>query len=617
MKRKKSVLRLLVIESTISLSVPLLFITFYVGTFGLGAVTAFSHFYALSPLLLTLFGLRFIAAALFSMWRQVEVIVEALIVSLFASAVLLYYALCLLALTNWGEVITLEIMKAFSGAQFPILLRTVGLSPIAFALVSFAGFAVLVCTVYFVVKRFSIAHQASVNLGSGWCLFLGLSSLVGALGLGLRISNHPPGDGVEPIAVTFFNEHFEARLQSARLNGFAVALRGKKHAAAADNYSPSDMIPEKNIFVFHVDGLRADRLSSLGYFRNTSPNLKEFAERGRFSHLGWLYSTCSESACGLAGLEGSQYADSIGGDLFSLSDVLQAHGYRRYYLLSGEHKVWHGLTDLYGENGVVLDGSDFPDYPTNSDEVLFEMLDGVVFDGQGPVFVQFHLMSAHQLGFRFLDEQPFQPAKQYAFPLLRGSRVETDNYYDNGVYQTDHVIGELLAELEDRGFLNDAVVAIVSDHGESLGEGGIWGHSRGVSPSEVVVPVLFSSDWSASFDQPIEIKKGSSVDFAPTIAQAAGLPIPEIWRGLSLDRYDQDRIIRITQDKHRSVILTSSNETMEILCDINAAEVSVYFVGEFGGRQRANLDHEFLTEILGEKVSEVRRFFSPFCEIEA
>jgi arylsulfatase A-like enzyme len=48
--------------------------------------------------------------------------------------------------------------------------------------------------------------------------------------------------------------------------------------------------------------------------------------------------------------------------------------------------------------------------------------------------------------------------------------------YDEKTRNTDQCIHELVENLDERGMLDDTVIAITSDHGELLGERGWWGH---------------------------------------------------------------------------------------------------------------------------------------------
>jgi arylsulfatase A-like enzyme len=52
------------------------------------------------------------------------------------------------------------------------------------------------------------------------------------------------------------------------------------------------------------------------------------------------------------------------------------------------------------------------------------------------------------------------------------------NLYDGGVSEADEKIGAVVDALERRGVLDDTLVIVTADHGESLGEQGLWEHGH-------------------------------------------------------------------------------------------------------------------------------------------
>ncbi len=71
--------------------------------------------------------------------------------------------------------------------------------------------------------------------------------------------------------------------------------------------------------------------------------------------------------------------------------------------------------------------------------------------------------------------EQFKPACQQD-DLARCSQGEIVNAYDNALLYTDHVLAQLLDSLKARSQQVDSVVLFVSDHGESLGEKGLYLH---------------------------------------------------------------------------------------------------------------------------------------------
>ena len=60
------------------------------------------------------------------------------------------------------------------------------------------------------------------------------------------------------------------------------------------------------------------------------------------------------------------------------------------------------------------------------------------------------------------------------------------NSYDNSILYTDYFVSEVIERLRDK----NAFVIYVSDHGESLGEQGFYGHGGEVRPEQMKVPLI-------------------------------------------------------------------------------------------------------------------------------
>ena len=61
---------------------------------------------------------------------------------------------------------------------------------------------------------------------------------------------------------------------------------------------------------------------------------------------------------------------------------------------------------------------------------------------------------------------------------------EISNMYDNSILYTDHFIASVIDKLRDR----NAILFYTSDHGESLGENGVFGHAGDKIEEQMNVP---------------------------------------------------------------------------------------------------------------------------------
>jgi arylsulfatase A-like enzyme len=105
-------------------------------------------------------------------------------------------------------------------------------------------------------------------------------------------------------------------------------------------------------------------------------------------------------------------------------------------------------------------------------------------------------------------------------------------HYAANVTMIDQQIGRILQALDARGYLDCAIVVFTSDHADALGD---HGHIQKWTMYDTVVrvPLIF---WSNN----LPIRPGSRdelvqmFDIAPTILEAAGLPVPADFEARSL-----------------------------------------------------------------------------------
>lgn len=95
--------------------------------------------------------------------------------------------------------------------------------------------------------------------------------------------------------------------------------------------------------------------------------------------------------------------------------------------------------------------------------------------------------------------------------------------YHAGVTQADAMIGEVLDELEAAGVLDDTVVIVTSDHGEELGDHGLWEHNF-MYQTNLRIPLLMVGP-----GLPANRRVGplvDSIDVVPTVCDLLGLEVP-------------------------------------------------------------------------------------------
>ena len=110
---------------------------------------------------------------------------------------------------------------------------------------------------------------------------------------------------------------------------------------------------------------------------------------------------------------------------------------------------------------------------------------------------------------------------------------ETRELYRAEVEHTDRELGRLLDSLEARFGREGALVVVVGDHGEGLGDHGLIGHIEQLYDSLLHVPLLLWAPGALPpgvvVDDPVGL-----VDVWPTVAELLGVPPPAGARGASL-----------------------------------------------------------------------------------
>jgi lipid A ethanolaminephosphotransferase len=91
-----------------------------------------------------------------------------------------------------------------------------------------------------------------------------------------------------------------------------------------------------------------------------------------------------------------------------------------------------------------------------------------------------------------------------AADLGRCTQLEIVNTFDNALRYTDHVLAQTIAFLKEKQATHDTVMVFVSDHGESLGENGLYLHGMpyAIAPAvqkEVPMVMWLSDSYRSNF----------------------------------------------------------------------------------------------------------------------
>ena len=115
-------------------------------------------------------------------------------------------------------------------------------------------------------------------------------------------------------------------------------------------------------------------------------------------------------------------------------------------------------------------------------------------------------------------------------PIDSAVRVERDQIdlvnclYDSAITYADAQVDGILNHLDRRGILDDTLVVITSDHGESLGEKGLYKHAY-LYENNLMVPLIFLFPRNLHGGTVVD-QQVATVDIVPTILDTLGIEAP-------------------------------------------------------------------------------------------
>jgi choline-sulfatase len=292
-----------------------------------------------------------------------------------------------------------------------------------------------------------------------------------------------------------------------------------------------------HVLFITVDTLRADRLGCYGYGPARTPEIDRLAREGlrvkdaiaaapiTLPAHSSIFTGLYPPAHGVR--DNGTYA--LGNDAVTLAERLKQAGYSTHAVVSAlvlnrRYNLSQGFDgyddDLWSEDEPKLFMiRDRPAAKTARRVVSWLRRwssAGAAGKPRQPFFVWVHFFDPHQ---------PYDPPQQ--------DRVLSPTLYDAEIAAVDHGIATILDELRRRDLLDDTLVVLTADHGESLGEHQEKTHAVFIYDATVRVPLLFRHPRlfpeGKVYDGPVR-----SVDIVPTLLAALGLPGGNETQGVDL-----------------------------------------------------------------------------------
>ncbi len=292
--------------------------------------------------------------------------------------------------------------------------------------------------------------------------------------------------------------------------------------------------PAPDIILITLDTTRADRMGFLGSTRGLTPNLDELAKQGvvftrAYSHVPL---TPPSHATILTGTYPQfNHVDDFGArlpaDVPYLPEILRKRGYHTAAFVSsvildpvqGSGQGFDRGFDLFDAGfHRRRPGEDrYQSVERRGEEVVARAEAWLDKRPKGPFFLWLHFYDAHD---------PYDPPEPFKTKYANAP-------YDGEIAYVDAQVGKFLAKLRAQGRYDKAMIAVMADHGEALGEHGETAHGVFLYDETIHVPLLFKMPAQSAAGKRVE-RRAVLVDVTPTILQTVGVAIPKQMQGESL-----------------------------------------------------------------------------------
>lgn len=289
------------------------------------------------------------------------------------------------------------------------------------------------------------------------------------------------------------------------------------------NPKPNDNITapaHPNVLLITMDTTRADHLGCYGHPDSITPNINQIAREGV------LFEQCVSAAPGtlashssiLTGLYPYVHGarDNVGYRLSeantTLAEVLKENGFTTGAFVSA--------TPLHRRSGVDQGFETFRDADTEP------MLVGSTTSDRAIGWMRQHAKERLFAWVHFYDPHfPYEAPSDFA--------TSAPNPYLREISYMDAQIGRIIDELKRLNLYDNTIIALVADHGESLGQHEEMTHLYFVYDTTIHVPLILRARGIAP--ENVRIKSPvRTVDLTPTLLSMLDLPPLPVSQGLDL-----------------------------------------------------------------------------------
>lgn len=319
---------------------------------------------------------------------------------------------------------------------------------------------------------------------------------------------------------------------------------------------------EPNLVVIVFDALRPDHTGAYGYGRPTTPNLDRLAEEAvvfedvtapaafTLPSMATLFTGKDPVAHGVRRhLDPNGIQDRLDERFYTLAERLKDRGYRTGAMVSNSLF----LLKFGFDNGFDhFDAGARRNAGPTIDAALNWLHDQ---PEDQPFFLWIHFIDPHwpynappefNRPFNHPDNGEYaRTLEAFKRKRLRGDQIYFDNQlspdgvqkataeYDNEIAYADEQTGRLLRYLKNRAWFDETLIAVASDHGESLGEHDLhFAHSFYLYQEIQQVVLVIKPPGSRQTHRiahPVRL-----LDFMPTVWTLLDMPVDPTWEGADL-----------------------------------------------------------------------------------
>ncbi|HXU45194.1 MAG TPA: sulfatase [Thermoanaerobaculia bacterium] len=300
-----------------------------------------------------------------------------------------------------------------------------------------------------------------------------------------------------------------------------------------------------NVLFVGIDTLRADRVGAWGRRPSLTPEMDRLAQESDVFLDTWsAFNVTNPSFVSMmTGLYGKNHgvydlATPLPRSQRTLASRFHDAGYATMAVISASH-----LQDV--NSGL---GQGFDEVTRATEHFAGELATDMTMDwlaahadGEKPFFVWLHLFDPHSphtppqpyaSGFEPAAAEGLSPVQAWQMFRQPGPRAFVEqvlgahpDLYDGEVAYLDRQVGRILGFLDSRKLLETTLVVLVADHGENLGEHGVFFRHVGLHDTTTHVPMMIRWPGPSRPGRRIE-GLVQTIDLFPTLLKSAGLAVP-------------------------------------------------------------------------------------------